>query len=116
MKMMKNHFYSFTEHSQMSLFIGYVDKFVSVAELTGLFEDTFGADVKVRFSKERKNRFGIWYKSATIEVKSNTSSLTHFISQISLHGNNTIIGNGKSYTIQFAEEEIPVRKFIPRVM
>jgi hypothetical protein len=101
-----------------SLFIGYVSTNVSAARLEILFADTFDSEVTVRFSKERKNKYGLWYKSATIEVHSMSPSLNHFLSQVTLHGNNTFIGDHETYKVQFAEDTTPspMRKFTPLIM
>ena len=100
----------------MALFIGFVVPNVTQGQLERLFHETFDAGVNVRFSKERKNQYGTLYKSATIEVISSTPCLRHFLSQVTLHGNNTFIGDGNSYKVQFAEDSAPVRKISPHVM
>jgi hypothetical protein len=100
----------------MSLFIGFVAPHVTVTQLERLFADTFDANVWVRFSKQSKNKYGAWYKSATIEVCSSSSSFNHFLSQVTLHGNNTFMGDGNSYKVQFARPELNVTRVTPRVV
>jgi hypothetical protein len=102
----------------MSLFIGFVSANQTAPTLERMFEDTFAAAVSVRFSKVKKNQYGVWYKSATIEVHNTTSSFNHFLSQVKTHGNNTFIGDGVSYKVQFSEEQTTplVQKVPPRIM
>jgi hypothetical protein len=105
-----------------SLFIGFVTPNVTVSQLEHLFEDTFGAQVFVRFSKQCKNVFGTQFKSASIEVFASSPSLEHFLSQVKVYGNNTFIGDGNTYKVQFAdtdqekEKEKEVKRVVPRIM
>jgi hypothetical protein len=98
-----------------SLFIGFVAANVTVSKLERLFEDTFNAKVVVHFSNQRKNQYGTWFKSASVKVCSSSSSLNHFLSQVTLHGNNTFTGDGNSYKVQFSQE-VPVKRVSPRIM
>lgn len=99
----------------MSLFIGFVDANVTVNQLECLFADTFDAQVFVRFNKQCKNMFGVWFKSATIEVCTSSPSFDHFISQVKLHGNNTFMGGGHSYKVQISTE-LNVTRVTPRIV
>ena len=98
------------------LFISFVAPNVTVSQLERLFDDTFNARVVVRFGKQSKNQYGTWYKSAYIEVCCSSSSLTHFLSQVKVHGNNTFMGDGNSYKVQFSTQEVPVTRVSPRIM
>jgi|LauGreDrversion4_2_1035121.scaffolds.fasta_scaffold16039_8 hypothetical protein len=101
----------------MTLFIGFVNANVTVTQLERLFSDTFHAEVVVRFSKQRKNQYGVWFKSATIEVCASSLSLDHFVSQVNLHGNNSFMGDGNTYKVQISKEnEEPMNRVVPRVV
>jgi hypothetical protein len=100
----------------MSLFIGFVNPNVTVTQLERLFAETFDANVLVRFSKQCKNMFGVWFKSATIEVCSSSPLFEHFLSQVTLHGNNTFMGDGNTYKVQFSNPEKNVTRVIPRIV
>jgi len=105
----------------MSLFIGFVTPNVTAPHLERLFADTFDAYVVVRFSKQSKNKYGTWYKSASIEVCASSPSFDHFLSQVNLHGNNTFMGDGNTYKVQFSQDNEKgkgkeMKRVAPRIM
>jgi hypothetical protein len=88
----------------MSLFIGFVPLAVSVDDLANAFTETFGSTVMVRFSKDKVNKNGVKYKSATIEVITSTRELNHFTSQIHEYESNTfIMDKNTKLRVQFAK-------------
>ena len=101
----------------MTLFIGFVPVHVSLEQLTNAFAETFGATVMVRFSKEKVNKNDVKYKSATIDIISNSRDLGHFISQLDDYGSNTFLSDKQSYRVQYAKKREPtVKTFTPYIM
>jgi hypothetical protein len=103
----------------MSLFIGFVPAHVSVEQLTAAFEETFSATVMVKLSKDKVNKNDVKYKSATIDIISNSRDLSHFISQIDDYGSNTFISDRQHYRVQHGKQREPVSRvktFTPYIM
>ena len=100
----------------MALFLPFIPTTISTDVLERAFDDTFGATVMVRFGNDRKNSYGIAFKTATVEVLGNTSEMRHFIDQVKKHGNNTFIADRVSYTVRMSQQTEVGTRIVPRII
>jgi hypothetical protein len=99
----------------MTLYIGFVDSTVSIESITVAFNDTFDADVYVKFS-DIKTSYGIEYKTATIYNSTISNEMSQFISEIKKHGTKCFNCKLNTWTVQLEKPICSIVVTVPETI